>query len=153
MNAQRFTELVEAYGAEPARWPATEREDALAYMKAHPRDADNLLAPARSLDTVLESGRLDTTDTSFLAARILKAAQESDGMELPANDVVGGPTRLPRRQPVWRSIAATFVITTGVGFAMGQTAAAKSARIAEAEALLSLTLENPYDSTDLWEDL
>ena len=73
--------------------------------------------------------------------------------ENPANDYVNDPARLPKRQPLWRSVAATFVVTTGVGFAMGQSAAAKSARIAEAETLLSLTLDNPYDSDGLWEDL
>jgi hypothetical protein len=102
------------------------------------------------LDGALEGAREQTADTAFLAARILKAAQESDACENAANDQIGGPARLPRSR--WKSIAATFVITTSLGFAAGQSAAAKSDRIAEAETLLSLTLDNPYDNSSMWED-
>lgn len=150
---ERLIELIAAYGADPKRWPDNERDAAIAFMDANPKLAQTVMDDAQSLDQILDDGRKDVTNTDFLAARILKAAQGLDDAENPANDMVGGPARLPKRQPAWRSIAATLVITTGIGFAVGQSAAAKSARIAEAETLLSLTLDNPFDSTDIWEEL
>ena len=153
MTSERLLELSAAYGADPNRWPDNERDAATTFMDAKPKVARNVMDDAQSLDHLLDGGKKDVTNTDFLAARILKAAQELDGVENPANDMVRGPAHLPKRQPAWRSIAATLVITTGIGFAMGQSAAAKSARIAEAETLLSLTLDNPFDSSDIWEDL
>ena len=153
MNSERLIELIAAYGSDPKRWPDTERDDAIAFRDAHPKIAKPEMNNAQNLDHLLDGEKKDVTGTEFLAARILKAAQEAEKLEIPANDVIGDPARLPKRQPAWRSIAATFIITTGVGFAMGQSAAAKSARIAEAETLLSLTLDNPYDSADIWEEL
>jgi len=146
MNIERFTELVEAYGAQSSRWPDAERTEAVAFMDANPAEAALVLAPAQSLDAALETGRQSAGSTDFLAARILKAAQAESAAPVAAND------RPPARAP-WKSIAATLVITTGMGFSIGQSAAAKSARIADAETLLSLTLDNPYDSADIWEDL
>ena len=153
MTSERLIDLIAAYGADPKRWPDNERDAATAFMVANPKMAQNAMDDAQNLDQMLDGRKKDITNTDFLAARIMKAAQELDGVESPANDMAGGPAHLPKRQPAWRSIAATFVITTGVGFAIGQSAAAKSARIAEAETLLSLTLDNPFDSSDIWEDL
>ena len=52
MDRTRAIEIIEAYGADPARWPAEEREAALAWTK---RDAvaGRALAEAEALDALL----------------------------------------------------------------------------------------------------
>ena len=37
MNAERFASLLDAYGAEPRRWPDAERDAAQAFARADPR--------------------------------------------------------------------------------------------------------------------
>lgn len=54
MTLERFKVLVEAYGANPARWPAEERDVAEAFANATP-EAQALLAEARALDHVLDA--------------------------------------------------------------------------------------------------
>lgn len=153
MTKKRLFELIATYGADSKRWPDAEREAAFSYIRANPKITKTAMPEAKNLDQLLDGGKKEVACTDFLAERVLKSAQETDAKESPANDMAGSPAYIPKRQPAWRSIAATFVITTGVGFVIGQSAAAKSARIAEAETLLSLTLDNPYDSANLWEEL
>lgn len=52
MDRTRAVEIIEAYGADPARWPAEEREAALAWAK---RDAavGRAMAEAETLDAML----------------------------------------------------------------------------------------------------
>lgn len=54
MNPSRFEALISAYGAEPARWPAAERETALAFASAHP-DAGAMAEAERALDDALDA--------------------------------------------------------------------------------------------------
>lgn len=154
MTIERLIELIEVYGSEPARWPESERAAALAYMDANPADTKAAFAAAAALDQVLDIGKKQVSGTDLLAARILKAAAADTEISpieapyVPANDRL-----IPWRKSTWKSVAATLVITTSFGFAAGQSAVAKSARMETAEALLSLTPENTYDSDELWEDL
>lgn len=53
MNPSRFESLIAAYGAEPTRWPAAEREAALAFLSAHP-DAGAMAEVERALDDALD---------------------------------------------------------------------------------------------------
>ena len=53
MNIDRFKVLLDGYGAEPARWPATERAAAEAFARTSP-EAALLIAAARALDRTLE---------------------------------------------------------------------------------------------------
>jgi hypothetical protein len=48
----RFSAILEAYGADPQRWPSDEREDALALTKSSV-PAARALAEARALDAIL----------------------------------------------------------------------------------------------------
>jgi hypothetical protein len=50
MTAERFHTLVAAYGADPQRWPQHERNDALAWARAHRAEADAALDAALELD-------------------------------------------------------------------------------------------------------
>lgn len=52
MKLGRFSAILDAYGADPQRWPSNEREDALALTKSSV-PAARALAEARALDSVL----------------------------------------------------------------------------------------------------
>jgi len=53
MTPERFHTLVAAYGADPQRWPQHEREDALAWARAHRAEANAALDEAMTLDSWL----------------------------------------------------------------------------------------------------
>ena len=55
MNAQRFQNLAEAYGADLRHWPEAERGAARAFMDADPHGAERLLFEARQMDLVLDA--------------------------------------------------------------------------------------------------
>jgi hypothetical protein len=57
MTPERFERLVAAYGAEPALWPAGEREAALALLADHPR-LQQVLDAERALDGALRAWTL-----------------------------------------------------------------------------------------------
>ena len=70
MDGARMTAILAAYGAEPARWPAHERESALAWMTTH--DIAAALAEARALDGALSfDGRVEAPSDA-LTARVLQ---------------------------------------------------------------------------------
>lgn len=69
MNLKRLAELLDAYGADPARWPADERAAALALLAADAR-ARAMQAQARALDDWLATD-LPTPPGDVLRARIL----------------------------------------------------------------------------------
>jgi hypothetical protein len=54
LDEARFARLVEAYGADPKRWPAAEREPAQILVSSNAA-AQRLLAEARALDLALSS--------------------------------------------------------------------------------------------------
>ena len=54
MHLERFAELIDAYGAEPRRWPAAERSAALAFASAD-ATAAVLLRDAAALDALLDA--------------------------------------------------------------------------------------------------
>ena len=72
MNPERFAVLVDAYGADPSRWPAGERAaaEAFAASAAAPKSA---LSDASELDRALD--RLPAEEIpAALHARILEAS-------------------------------------------------------------------------------
>ena len=77
MTPDRFATLVDAYGAAPDRWPAAERQAALAYLEATPA-ARALAAEAGRLDALLD--RLEASahapGAAIDIARITAVAQE-----------------------------------------------------------------------------
>ena len=72
MNAERLRQLADAYGAEPGRWPAAEREAALALL-AEDRRAERLLFEARKLDAALDASPTPAVSPA-LRERVLAAA-------------------------------------------------------------------------------
>ena len=55
MNAQRFQNLAEAYGADLRHWPEAERGAARAFMDADPHGAERLLFEARQMEQALDA--------------------------------------------------------------------------------------------------
>ena len=54
MTAQRFEQIVTAYGSEPARWPAQEREAAIQFLAENPAEK-SLIEGYRELDMLLDA--------------------------------------------------------------------------------------------------
>lgn len=105
MNRERMQDILEAYGADPARWPVAEREAAQTYLLDHP----DVLAEAHALEAELDA-LLDMADpepSELLQHRILKT--------LPKPVAVWG-----WRAPV--AAAAALVIGVFAGFAGGYIA-------------------------------
>ena len=71
MNRDRFFTIVEAYGAEPRRWPAAERVDALAFAEADV-EAFARLREAGILDGVLDESR-PLAPSAALRRRVVEA--------------------------------------------------------------------------------
>ncbi len=72
MNALRFVEIVQAYGAQSARWPATEREAALSFANTHD-SAAQILAQSQQLDELLRT-QTAPIPSDLLKSRIMKQA-------------------------------------------------------------------------------
>lgn len=76
MDRERFLHLLDAYGADFRRWPASERTAAAAFALQHGRDLPEL-AEARALDRVLNSARDEDDVSEDLASRILARAPQA----------------------------------------------------------------------------
>lgn len=74
MTPERFARIVEAYGADPRRWPDGERAAARAYAQANPREAQQWLAAAAALDAGLAADVADPPSRA-LQRRIVAQAQ------------------------------------------------------------------------------
>jgi anti-sigma factor RsiW len=126
MDRERFEQLVEAYGADPARWPADLR--AAAEAAAASPEAGEALRAARALDQALDS--FDSEPPSLaLRQRILARAPR------------------PRSAPAWRlgrafwlsgaGLAAACAVGVVVGVSLGgamATSASQADRDTEAAA-------------------
>jgi hypothetical protein len=116
MTIDRLREILDAYGAAPERWPAAERDAALALL-AESAAARALVDAARRLDALLD--RLPTpeprADADELAARIAAAEpRRSPPTVVPlrraAND------RLPWAWPSLAGIAAAAALGFWIGW-------------------------------------
>lgn len=77
ISSERFTAIVEAYGTEPARWPAEERSAAIAHCETHP-EAQRLIVEFQALDAMLD--QFQVADLSLLQRNVLsQVARTSAG--------------------------------------------------------------------------
>jgi hypothetical protein len=73
MDLVRFSAILEAYGGNPERWPADERQAAEAFAAKNPDVAASLVGEARALDAALNQAQaLDAANYDLLAARVLR---------------------------------------------------------------------------------
>jgi hypothetical protein len=95
MTPERFQQIVEAYGAEPRRWPQPERAAAQAWARAHRAEADALLTQAAGVDAWLAADKVEPPGAALLE-RVLDGA--------PVRQPVA-----PRRRLWWSGAAVAGV--------------------------------------------
>lgn len=76
MDRTRFEALLDAYGADAARWPEEERAAAQAFAAAHAQEVAPLVAAARALDGALGALGAAPAPSEFLSARVLAGARK-----------------------------------------------------------------------------
>ena len=86
----RLAEVLAAYGADPARWPAAERDRLLVLVASDPA----LLAEALEIDRVLARAPLPK-----IPAGAVMRLMERAGRERPSPNVVPFDRARPRQQP------------------------------------------------------
>ena len=118
MNLRRLEALLDAHGADPARWPAAERAAAQELLAADPA-AQKRLHEARRLDRALDRLPPAPAPAADLAARIRAVALQQNPLAAPA---APAPAPIPangNRAP-WRftaALAASALIGLWLGFA------------------------------------
>ena len=121
MDEHRFREILDAYGAEPRRWPEAERAVAQAFLRDH-SNAAKWAAEAAALDAALDVTPA-TRPSALLARRILAGA--------------------PRPPAATRFAMAALAASFGVGVLLGFGGVRAAAAGAEADALMTASFEAP----------
>jgi hypothetical protein len=116
MMIWRFRRLIEAYGADPTRWPAGERSRAEALL-ARSEPARRLLAEAQALDAVLMADAKPAADERLAAAVIARATAAPQERPLTQPREFRLDWSLPRLWPQAVGLAAAAVL----GFVVGWT--------------------------------
>lgn len=114
MGLDRFRELLDAYGAEPRRWPANERATAEALAAQRP-EARELRARAAVIDGLLDRATPlapPIIDAEALIGRITAEAQ--------AQVVALRPARRPSAGAFWLKVAS-LAAAAMIGFLVGVT--------------------------------
>ena len=118
MKLNRLSAILEAYGADPERWPAEEREAALALTKSSV-PAARALAEARMLDSVLLQQSLPDIADETEQFTLLHSAIVSQARLRPTHTWFGrwfGFDLSPLQ--LWPSLAGLAVASV-LGFAVG----------------------------------
>lgn len=113
MTLDRLKELLDAYGADPDRWPLEERL-AMLDLLARSDAAKDLAAQAAGLDTLLDRAPLavpSAATVEALSSRIMR--------RLPARmaERVAAPLRVAFGWPNWLALAAATVAGLVIGWA------------------------------------
>lgn len=132
MTQERLAQLIAAYGADPARWPADERAAATTLLAATP----SLTAQAdseRSLDRLLDLAT-GPADTGSLADQVLARLERETKV---------APVEMSRpRWRRWVPLAASYAALLLAGFVLGQvtrgtpTAATSTVTVTASEAVV-----------------
>jgi hypothetical protein len=75
MTPERLARILEAYGAEPSRWPAAERDDALALIVSD----ENLSKQALALDRTLDRYAVPCPDAAMVSRALAGIAAPAPG--------------------------------------------------------------------------
>jgi len=117
MMLWRFRRLIEAYGADPARWPPPERAAALALL-ATSAQARSALEDVRRLDALLAADRKPAADASLAASVVTRAtAQPQDRAERSNRRLEPGGWSLPRLWPQAAGLLAAALLGFAIGWA------------------------------------
>jgi hypothetical protein len=104
MTPERLTELINAYGSDPRRWPEAERKEAEALLLRSP-DARRVQAAARALDDLL-----DTVAPTPAGETLRRRIQDRVSPSAPVRQF----------QSWWPQVAA-LVAAVVLGFLIGAT--------------------------------
>jgi len=140
MNIERFKVLVEAYGADPARWPEAERVAALLFAEES-EEAREALAQAAMFDRVLDAAETQPS-TRALEDRIL--ATFSERKTVPVVMTIWGGLR-------WvQAGALAFSLALGLAVGAALPAVALGDQSGPDPALIALTAGGDMD---FWNDM
>lgn len=84
MTIERLRQILDAFGADPARWPKTERDGALALL-ANSREAQRLRDEARRLDSLLNE-----------AGEAIELRLDAKGLVAAITEATANVHRLPK---------------------------------------------------------
>ena len=138
MNAQRFQNLAEAYGADLRHWPEAERGAARAFMGADPHGAERLLFEARQMDLVLDASSRAVVSHDLRERVIAMAA--TAGLKPRARFAFG---RL-----AWAS-GAGWAVACAAGILVGLNLSQPAVSRAEADAVLYQSQLLALDDTEV----
>lgn len=127
MTEDRFIELLDAYGADPMRWPIEERAEAAAMADSDNPRLQAALRQASALDTQLSMARVPPVSADLMT-KLRRAARPSLSARLKA--LLGWDGAL--WQPA-AALSAALVLGIGLGITNPQQAAA----------LTNITVETP----------
>ena len=113
MGLDRFRELMEAYGADPQRWPDNERGVAQTLL-AQNAEAVTLHRRAASLDALLDEATLPAA--AFDAERMIAAVTGQP--QRTAEIVTLRPARKPSASGFWLKVAS-LAAAAAIGFFVG----------------------------------
>ena len=113
INIKRFEQLLESYGANADRWPAGERDAALAFAQTSP-DAQRLLDEAAQLDGMLDLAA-SPEPSAALAARIVAAVERAPAWRVWLSGIA---SELWPFEGQWRA-AAILASSMFLGLALG----------------------------------
>lgn len=100
MTMDRFQALLDAYGADPDRWPDAERDAARAFLAGNDA-ATTALNSAAELDALIAPAAINAVPSDMLTARLLRA--------LPQAEFFGD----------WKHVAAAAALALAVGLGGG----------------------------------
>ncbi len=115
MNTEQFTVLLDTHGADPERWPETQRAAALALCAASPAAHGQWLA-ARRLDALLAAARAPVPDPARQARIVAGAVARLRAQAEPLLD-----WRWLFTRPIWAAFAASSVAGWMVGIEWAET--------------------------------
>lgn len=117
MKLRRFEAILDAYGADPGRWPEGEAADALALARSS-LNAARALAEARRLDAALDAWEVPEMPVHSARHAMLRARIVSAASSKPRSWLLDWFGFDLRPAQLWPS-AAGLAVLTGLGFAVG----------------------------------
>lgn len=135
MNLHRFKQILDAYGANPNRWPEEERESALAFSTNN-QQACQLMLEYKMLDEALDSydaPMLNPDMPSLISGKLSGILPANKGTEQHSgnpedwlNSVFAWliPSADQIRRHIWRPVTAAsivFVVGISIGMNIGTT--------------------------------
>jgi len=122
LTEARFRQIVDAYGADPARWPEAERAAAAIFARNHPEISGPVLDEARALDGWLDMDAVEVSEDDVLDAHARAVAAFVDA-HIDAADVLPLkavrphlPSRTPSLPLVWATGVALAACIAGAAF-------------------------------------